>query len=70
MFVKLDKAEVNCISIVGVGRDGACGDVYLNTEYISLIDGCFVATEKYSICCTDEGLKKVLSAIEKEGVQG
>lgn len=69
MFVKLDKADVDSISVVGVGRDTPCGDIYVNTEHISVIDGQFVSTEKFAIGCTDKGLRKVLSAIEMVGAE-
>lgn len=65
MFVKLDKAEVLSVSTRNT-RDDPIGDVYINTKYISHIDGFVVVVRDFCICCSETGIEKVLYALEME----
>lgn len=69
MFIKLDRAEVDCITCEH-GRDEPCGDVYINIKDISYIDGRFIVVAGHVIYCSNAGLEKVLSAIEMVGTIG
>ena len=64
MFVKLNKEDVYGIVRVGCGRDAPCGDVYINIDDISHIDGQFVIVRDYNICCSDKAIEKILSMLE------
>lgn len=64
MFVKLNKEDVYGIVRVGCGRDAPCGNVYINIDDISHIDGQFVVVRDYNICCSDKAIEKILSMLE------
>lgn len=49
---------------VECGRDVPCGDVYINIDDISHIDGQFVVVRDYNICCSDKAIEKILSMLE------
>lgn len=64
MFIKLNKEDVHGIVRVEVGRDKPIGDVYINTDAISHIDGNLVVVGDYNIACTEKAIEKILSALE------
>ena len=64
LFIKLKKEDVHGIARVEVGRDKPIGDVYINTDDISHIDGSLVVVGDYNIACTEKALEKVLSVSE------
>lgn len=61
MFIGLSKEDV--YSLYKDGRDAPCGDVHINTNHISHIDGANVIVGDWCITLTDRGISKILSAI-------
>ena len=64
MFVKLNKEDVYGIVRVKCGRDKPIGDVYINIDDISHIDGGLVVVGNYAVDCSKKALEKVLSVLE------
>ena len=65
VFVGLNKEDV--YSLYKDGRDAPCGNVYINTNLISHIDGANVMVGDWCITLTDKGISKILSAITING---
>ena len=61
MFVRLNKEDV--YSLYKDGRDAPCGNVYINTDHISHIDGANVIVGDWCIALSDTGISKILSSI-------
>ena len=60
MFIKLNKEDVYSITRTNGGRDSPCGDVYIDLDKISHIDGQFVVIEDYVFCCSDKVVEKIV----------
>ncbi len=65
MFVKISKEDVIDICCKN-GRDKPCGEVYINTNDISFVDGCFVTMSNHTICLNDNGIRRLRIALELE----
>ena len=61
LFVGLNKEDV--YSLYKDGRDTPCGNVYINTNHISHIDGANVIVGDWCITLTDKGISKILSRL-------
>ena len=49
---------------VECGRDKPIGDVYINIDDISHIDGGLVVVGNYAVDCSKKALERVLSVLE------
>lgn len=69
MFVKLDAKDVDCLSYIEHGRDNPSGDVYINIDDISYIDGRFVGLRNCTVVCSERAIEIIINAIdENKGV--